>query len=351
MNTQLAICIPTYNRANILKTLLQDLVLMVSPYEIPIYISDNASSDGTKSIVAALKEHYPFIFYHRNKINIGADRNFENVLKMSECAYSWLLGDDDKIVDQGIEAILNILQKKSFDVVVTNGCNVDCTVLKCPNIQTAEYCDHNKLLLDLWYTMSWMSTLIYSAELIKSANFLKYYNTNFLQTAIVFDYLGTKNNFSVFWNATPLVIYPDEEMITNSYSDKILFLFLQCWSNVILSLPSIYTKKIKYQCIKNSGLSIKVIYGLRMNGKFTNKDFFKYKDYFKYITNTPIIVIYLLSLQPSFFLKAIYRLIKWTRVSQNIIKIKFLISKLFVNLVDAFKASLLLRFIKRALFK
>ncbi|WP_422555544.1 glycosyltransferase, partial [Sulfuricurvum sp.] len=50
MNKQLAICIPTYNRAKVLEELLFDLIPQVAPLDIPIYISDNNSLDQTQIV-------------------------------------------------------------------------------------------------------------------------------------------------------------------------------------------------------------------------------------------------------------------------------------------------------------
>ena len=97
----LSICIPTYNRADLLKGLLNNIVAQSGDFDfvnkVEIVISDNNSSDQTSSLVAEYQGVYPNIIYSRNEKNLLFDRNVYNVIKMSTGKYCWLLGDDDLI--------------------------------------------------------------------------------------------------------------------------------------------------------------------------------------------------------------------------------------------------------------
>ena len=67
---KLSICIPTYNRALLLKECVESFLPEAVKYDIPIFISDNASSDNTKDVVEKLREVYPDIIYSRNQSTI-----------------------------------------------------------------------------------------------------------------------------------------------------------------------------------------------------------------------------------------------------------------------------------------
>ena len=73
----LSICIPTYNREKYLQECLDSIIGQegFSTQDIEIVISDNASQDGTMSLVESYKAKYPNIQYFRNAENIGAIRN------------------------------------------------------------------------------------------------------------------------------------------------------------------------------------------------------------------------------------------------------------------------------------
>lgn len=298
MNKILSICIPTYNRAAVLEKLLHDLIPKLTPYHIPIYISDNNSSDHTKDIVTKAQQAYPFIVYHKNLDNIGADRNFENVLKMSTTNYAWLLGDDDRLVADAISTVLTIIEHKPYDIIISNGCDKSMTLLKKSNLPSTEYTDFDPLLTDLWHTMTWMSTLIYSKEIITNGNFRKYYDTNFLQAAVIFDYIANKKKFSAYWNELPLVIYPYEDEIINHYTDKLLYLFLKCWVDTITALPQIYSKHAKISAIQSTDISFRLLLGLKIQNRFTHHEYLLYKDYFNYFTTVPTFILGIISIIP-----------------------------------------------------
>ncbi len=106
MNELLSICIPTYNRAEHVYTCISQLIPQLLPFNIPIYVSDNCSTDNTIDYINDLKEKYSYIFYSKNENNMGPDYNFAKVLKLSQSKYAWLLGDDDRINDKIINNIM-----------------------------------------------------------------------------------------------------------------------------------------------------------------------------------------------------------------------------------------------------
>lgn len=305
MNTKLAICIPTYNRSSVLDFLLSDLIPKVKVFSIPIYISDNASTDSTADVVLRRKQSYEYIFYTRNNVNVGADRNFEAVLKMSECDYSWLLGDDDIIIDGAIEDVLSAVSAKSYDMLVVNGSNRDNTKLKC-NLKSNVYHDHNTLLVDLWYTMTWISTLIYSKKIIDNANYEKYYDTNFLQTTIIFEFLAVEKDFSVYWESRPLVTYPNEEDIVNHYNAKRLYLFIKCWNDSLEALPSVYSHKSK-QYLAGKACGLKCLLRSKAEGFFGISEFYAYKKHLNKSLKIPDFVVFSIAVLPSFLFYFSYR--------------------------------------------
>ena len=113
MSSTLAICIPTYNRREYLLELLEILIPQVLPYDIPIYISDNHSSDDTVIAVKSFaKEQYQRIFIQVNPENYGFDINVSKVVAMASEDYVWLVPDDDR---PNKDAISKIILKLDFN--------------------------------------------------------------------------------------------------------------------------------------------------------------------------------------------------------------------------------------------
>jgi glycosyltransferase involved in cell wall biosynthesis len=87
----LSICIPTYNRADILSRTLEEL--FVNPdfdaAKIEVVVSDNASTDHTAEVVA----RYPSVRYYRNETNLGSNPNFTVLLNRARGKYLRLMND------------------------------------------------------------------------------------------------------------------------------------------------------------------------------------------------------------------------------------------------------------------
>ncbi len=117
----LDICIPTYNRAELLGELLDLLLPEVIAFKMSIYISDNGSTDQTPETVASYQKRYAKIHYNKNLTNLGPDRNFEKVLKMGAARYVWLLGDSSRIKPGYLGNLIKRLGIKNYDAVLLNG--------------------------------------------------------------------------------------------------------------------------------------------------------------------------------------------------------------------------------------
>ena len=106
-NIVLSICIPTYNRSNLVSERIKELISCPSP-EIEIVVSDNASTDGTQDAVKKIKD--PRIKYYRNDENLGYPAN---ILKLAERAtgdFLLYISDEDRVAVEAIPWILNAIK-------------------------------------------------------------------------------------------------------------------------------------------------------------------------------------------------------------------------------------------------
>lgn len=108
-NYLLSICIPTYNGAKTIKNMLNILLPQVND-NVEIIISDNCSTDETPNIIKGYQSIYN-IKYIRNEVNIGPDANFLQCMNLASGKFTYLLSDDDILVEGALEKILNYLNK------------------------------------------------------------------------------------------------------------------------------------------------------------------------------------------------------------------------------------------------
>lgn len=111
----LSICIPTYNRAELLRSALLSLTPQVKELggTVELIVSDNNSSDHTQEVAEWAQQYGP-IRYYRNRINIGSIRNI--LVLTNELAtgqFCWILGDDDMVIAGKLRYLVERLTSNS----------------------------------------------------------------------------------------------------------------------------------------------------------------------------------------------------------------------------------------------
>lgn len=105
----LTIAIPTFNGARTIASVL-DILLPQVIKEVEVIIVDNCSTDSTPEIIYHYIQKYPWIKYHRNETNIGADGNFLKCMNLAQGKYIHLLSDDDILTENSLNRILDFLK-------------------------------------------------------------------------------------------------------------------------------------------------------------------------------------------------------------------------------------------------
>jgi glycosyltransferase involved in cell wall biosynthesis len=95
----LSICVPTFNRSELLKSLLENVskILSAFPSDIELCFSDNDSTDGTFELLNQFKIANPDndIKIIRQKENIGLSNNVVDICCKASGKWIWVIGDDD----------------------------------------------------------------------------------------------------------------------------------------------------------------------------------------------------------------------------------------------------------------
>jgi abequosyltransferase len=156
MSKLLSICIPTYNRKEKLKRLLQNIVTESKGLEehLQVCISDNASTDGTQEYLKETEKVWPFdIKLNFNNENLGMDLNILKAFDLATCKYMWLLGDDDYIAKKKLRKLLTFLNDIADEEVVLVYLSLfdDKNTKTCPK---AEKIDAYKMVTDPNHFMS-----------------------------------------------------------------------------------------------------------------------------------------------------------------------------------------------------
>jgi len=210
---KLSFCIPTYNRAEYLRECLDSVLDSAKGFEdkIEIIVSDNASTDNTMEMVARYREKHPWIRYHRNESNLGAEANVYTVATLASTKYIWFLGDDDKIAKEAVPTILARIDH-GYNLIIMNYSiwSRDFFVLKekngLPAANDMEFNNSDCLMKTFGVHLGFLSCIVMERDAFLSVPYTDYESyAEFGFSFMYAVYLGVSNNCRTLYLAFPLV--------------------------------------------------------------------------------------------------------------------------------------------------
>ena len=178
----LSICIPTYNRSEMLETCLQAIYhSIVDLKNVEIIVSDNASVDNTKFILDKWKVCIPHMRVFVQDINLGAEGNFFFLATRASGEYLWVFGDDDRFNTDTIGYVLSKLQDEPLtDVLILNFriYSKDFISVKRPMGLKVKgnivYNDKNKVLSKFGLNLGYISSIVVRRSIFLETSYEKY---------------------------------------------------------------------------------------------------------------------------------------------------------------------------------
>lgn len=155
----LSICIPTRNRADVLKPCLDSIVNSNAfSSDVEVIVSDNCSEDKTKEIVLRFIEKYPNIKYFKNDSDLGGNRNILLSLERGSGVFLKLNNDYSIFEKDTLEFLLKNIQKykEQKPVLFFHNGNRDS--------ETTHMINMDEILLSEKWGMSWMGGYGYWKE-------------------------------------------------------------------------------------------------------------------------------------------------------------------------------------------
>ena len=104
----ISICIPTFNRSDLLrKTLISVSKQRITPYE--VIVVDNCSTDDTESVVKLFKN----ITYYRNERNLGLAGNWNQCIRLAGGDFLTILHSDDLVSPDWYKQLEQVIHRFS----------------------------------------------------------------------------------------------------------------------------------------------------------------------------------------------------------------------------------------------
>jgi glycosyltransferase involved in cell wall biosynthesis len=112
---KVTIGMPVYNGERFLREAISCL-LEQDHQEFELIISDNCSTDATESICKGFAQQDSRIIYHKNKVNLGALNNFNNLISMAQGDYFMWAASDDKHHPSFLSTMINYLENPGISL-------------------------------------------------------------------------------------------------------------------------------------------------------------------------------------------------------------------------------------------
>lgn len=306
MNKNLAIAIPTYNRAEILEENLRLMLPQIQKFAIPIYISDDSTNERTELIVKQIQREYPYIFYYKNNPALGHDHNCLYTLSLPSQSYIWYLGDSMIIQNDGVEKILTVIESQNPDFICfkEENRNID--------IKNKIFSSSQEVLKELGWHLTMSGVTVYKKSNLKLMDFPVEQFRNFPQLAIIF-YFFEENHSKLVWLNEKLIV---GNVNKKSYWSKEVFsVFFNDLKLVLTNFPQRFSKADINAVLRDHSTKSK-LFGyhsmvlMRISNVFNYQSYKLYHKKLKQYTNQNTFFLIFLSVFSKWLLAFFYEIVK-----------------------------------------
>lgn len=175
---KIAVCIPTYNQAQFIEASISSALNQIGPYDIQVWVSDDASTDNTEEIVKKICSQDKRINYFRHSTNLGSAENRAWLYKQPQCEFLVNLDSDDILKPEFLTNLVPKLHK--YPKAAHAHCLTECIdqngkiISKRSLFRKAEYLDSETALRELHKSMGTTSTiLLFRKKALEDVNFTK----------------------------------------------------------------------------------------------------------------------------------------------------------------------------------
>lgn len=308
----LSICIPTFNRFQLLKNILDETLNFILNNNIELCISSNASSDGTDEYLKNLVLLHPKIKINLQKHNVGIDNNMIDVISMASRDYILPMGDDDILIIEDFLSELKALQAKP-DLFILNCLNKGGHHLS-QSLRGITFLDKNEAFLNLWSKMPFGS-FIFSKKLFYKGLNNKFIGTSHAYSGYIWNAISLIDSPKIYCGIKPVIKFIDYPKTYLNDEFKIKFYQIPLWFTLLRDQYSIIDER---DILKNYMI---YICSFKMLLQYRAKDHFylnNVKRYMSFFNHKQVKKAYYISFFPRFILsfllkklKKIKKVIKW----------------------------------------
>ena len=310
MKKELVICVPTYNRQEIIQSMLYVELDILRRYHVDIYIYDSSEGSATEDTVIKFVENgYSNLYYKRINAEVHANRKVYNIyqdMENSSYKYVWMVRDRFVISE---EALIYIQKELSLGMPI-----YWINVLK-REYESYKIKDLNEFLRKASCELLRFGTVILSVSAFLKGSNWQYYEKKYLNQKTIhashvgyyFERCAELEKFEVCRIDLPKSAINDNKTKSASWECNRLQIIAECWGSVIWGLPKCYTCKRDAMHSQDPVMLSKIIIlRKKSEGNYGIHEFIKYRKWFRRIRPENYYFYFWAALLPVKILKNMY---------------------------------------------
>lgn len=293
----LAVCVPTYQRADVVEELLKTSMDLYLKYGVDVYIYDSSDDEKTKLLVERWKEMYSNLYYVQfpSKLhsNMKVYKIFQKYSLHKDYDYLWVCSDSIRWAEEVIRQV-NIQLGNGYDMIVVNYRDKE-------HLGDREYHDPVVFAKECgWHLTLYGAAILNTHTMLQEVDWKELhrkYNrperVNHSHVCFYLEKISVLKNFS----AKHLSI-PKWELTASAlkkfsgWRNDTFYVWGYCFPDAINALPDYYNKRIKKAIIKKNGkysgvFDIQNLIALRADEVYDIEIYKEYEKEWSILTDIP----------------------------------------------------------------
>ncbi|MFV0238795.1 MAG: hypothetical protein ACK5H4_01975 [Lacrimispora sphenoides] len=331
---KIAICIPTYNRSQIIKEFLDRCLMDYVSFGIDIYIYDSSTNDETKDVVRLWRDQLNGLYYIRVPsclhANIKVFKIFQQQGFRKPYDFIWVCGDSLRFSKKALSYVLKNAAFE-YDMIEVNANDAG-------KLGRRVYDDHNDYFRDCaWHLTLFGAVILNVKTMLSDVDWNDYelrYSSkefiNFSHVSFYFNKLASKECFkALHLSLNPSFFEISALKEKSGWYDEMFYVMCHGWVQTIKALPDCY--KDKKEAMVNHGkytiFKALNLLKLREDGYFNMSIYKQYRCVWKEVCDIPIIKLYMIASMPVFASRYVRKTLRYLKTFKGRMHLKIFLKR------------------------
>lgn len=294
---ELAICIPTYERSEVVNELIRDYISLYKSKGYDLYIYDSSPDNKTELVVKKWAEENNNLYYIKMPAELHSNMKVYKIFQQygleKKYKYIWVCSDSIRWTNY-VWNQLDELMNRNYDMILVNYRDQE-------PIGSREYTDKLDFFRDCaWHLTLYGATLLNTDRMLKEVDWSrleKIYNVsdrvNHSHVAFYFEKILCLNDFKAYhWSIPNKCLIASGLKAYSGWRKDTFYVWCYCFPSMIAKLPKFYDREKTNVILKNGKysdiLNVRNLITMRNENLFTVSDFFDYLFQWKRLTDVPL---------------------------------------------------------------